>query len=71
MTSYRVDTVIWAAGTAENRLARTIDYQAQVNIYDAMESTGGGSRRYLAVSSIGVWKKGAEPPAWMDEHDRE
>lgn len=57
--------VIWAAGTSIDSLGHTIDYQAQVNVYDAMAYTCAG--RVVVVGSIGTWKEGTDWPDWYDE----
>jgi nucleoside-diphosphate-sugar epimerase len=61
--------VIWAAGTSQDALGRVIDYQAQVNAYDAMVQAG--VKRVVAVSSMGVWDKDSKGAAWFSEDDRE
>lgn len=62
---WRAEVVVWAAGTSEDELAQTIDYGAQVNVYDAMEEAG--VRRVMVVGSIGIWKEGTDWPEWYDE----
>lgn len=62
-------TVVWAAGTGQDDLGRTIDYQAQVNVYDAMVKVG--IKRVVTVSSMGVWDKDSKGAEWFNEDDRE
>ena len=59
------DAIVWAAGTSDDALGKTIDYQAQVNVYDAMVEVG--IERVLVVSSIGTWKEGTPWPDWYNE----
>lgn len=61
--------VVWAAGTSDDTMARTIDYGAQVNVYDAMVAVG--VRRVMTVGSIGIWKEGTPWPEWYNEHASE
>lgn len=61
--------VIWAAGTGQDDLGRTIDYQAQVNVYDAMVKAG--VKRVVTISSMGVWDEKSKGADWFNEDDRE